>query len=509
MRSRLIAIGACVAVLAVAVLAHLATWEIEESQYGSDRYVQHEKDAWLEDLSEEDREDASSLSIDPGTFASHLPVVSIDTNGQEVPGERVSGQGEGSERQYTLAADGRETIATDFSLFAREGAANRLTDDPTFSSGAELRYRGNSSRLFDKKSYAVSFTLDDRMTSNDYDVLGMGEDNDWVLNGPFLDKTLIRNYLSMNIAGQIMSYAPDVRFCELFVNGEYQGVYLLMERVKYGESRVALTESDPQSAETSYIVQRDWTDLTNEANLDNLVYATGRASALEVIYPPQSEITQEQMDWIRSDVNYIEKCLYSYDYDTDPYGYWSLIDVDSFVDYAIINEFSANVDAGKYSTYFYRDVRGLLSAGPVWDFNNAYNNYFEDDLSELGFFTPSRTLYFMLYKDDDFVEQVIDRYRSLRESVLSDEHLQEFIDESIAYLGPAIERNYQVWGYSFDPDNLDSDNSLLPAERNPTSFDEAVEDLRAFIRSRGSWLDHNIENLRQYSHESVNKRYNH
>ena len=252
MRSRLIAVLACLVALAVAIFAHLATWEIAGREHGSERYIQHEEAAWLEDLSEEGRKAASSLSTDPATFASHLPVVSIDTGGQPVPGERASEEAAGA----TLAADGRETIATEFSLFARDGAANRLTDEPSFTTRAEVRYRGNSSRLFDKKSYRVSFTLDDRATSNNCDVLGMGEDNDWVLNGPFLDKTLIRNYLSMNIAGQIMEYAPDVRFCELFVNDAYQGGYLLMESVKYGEDWVALTESHPQQVETSYIARQ-------------------------------------------------------------------------------------------------------------------------------------------------------------------------------------------------------------------------------------------------------------
>ena len=154
-------------------------------------------------------------------------------------------------------------------------------------------------------------------------------------------------------------------------------------------------------------------------------------------------------------------------------------------------------------------MRGLLTAGPVWDFNNAYNNYFDDDLSNLGFHMPVTQVFFMLYKDERFVETVIDRYRDLREGVLSDEYLQGFIDDALSYLGPAIERNYEAWGYAFDSEELDADNRFSPVDRNPTSFDEAVDDLRTFITQRGAWLDRNIENLRQYSHESVNKRYDH
>ena len=516
MRSRLIAILACVAALAVAVFAHLATWEIAEKEYGSDRYIQHEEVSWLDDLSEEDREAASSLSTDPETFASHLPVVSIDTGGQTVPGEVISdiSREEAIEKginRYTVAADGRETIATSFSLFYRDGHANRLSDEPALVTQAEIRYRGNSSRHFDKKGYTVHFTLEDRVTQNDQDVLDMGADDDWILHGPFLDKTLIRNYLGMNVSGQIMYYAPDVRLCELFLDGEYQGVYLLMESVKVSPERLNLTESDPNSAATSYLIRRDWEDPTSESELTNLLYEAGipRHAAMEVVYPGASNITEGRFAWIESDVNYLEKCLYSYDHDTSPYAFTDLADVDTFVDYAIINELWANEDAGSYSTYFYKDARGKICAGPVWDFNNAFNNYSDDDQTNMGFIMPNQPSYFMIFKDEEVVERVISRYRELREGPLSDEHLLDFMDEAIEFLGPAIERNYKVWGYSFDAKSLSPTNRLNPVGRNPSSFEEAVQDMKDFIVGRGAWLDRNIENLRQYSHESINKRYNH
>lgn len=528
MRNRVIALLACVAVVAAAVLGQLALGRVEGERRGSDRYIQHERATQLSDLSAEDQAAASSLSTDPQTFASHLPVVSIDTGGQEIPGAPIEGTAsseEGSEvyldgdapdvrrtpAEHTLAADGRETISAGFSLYATDGSANRLTDEPAITTRAEIRYRGNSSRHFDKKGYRVKFTLEDRETSNDLDVLGMGAESSWVLHGPFLDKTLIRNYLGMNVAGQIMDYAPDVRFCELFVNGEYQGLYLLMESVEEGPDRLPLTESDRGSAATSYIVRRDWYDPTSSGSMDDLLYdiAVSRYAPIEIVYPGTRTITDDQRAWIASDLNYIEKCLYSYDYDTEPYSYEEHLDVDTFVDYAIINEFSANLDAGSYSTYFYRDVRGLLCAGPVWDFNNAFDNYSDESQLGLGFFMPGQPVYFMLFKDEAFVERTIERYRELREGVLSDEYLTSFVDETVAYLGPAVDRNYAVWGYSFDAGSMDADNRLNPVERNPASFEEAVDNIKTFITGRGGWLDRNIENLRQYSHESANKRYNH
>lgn len=406
-----------VAVVAVAVAATLQ----DMKQVLPERYRQHEQAQQLADLPEADRTAASSTSIEPASFASHLPVISINTSGQEIPGERVyaaedetvkadSADAVAAEGEYTgpvtLASDGRTTIPTSFSLFSNQKAANRLSDDAELSTQAELRIRGHSSRLFDKKSYLVHFTEQDRLTERDLDVLDMGEDDEWVLNGPFIDKTMVRNYLAMTMAGEIMPYTPDVRFCELFIDGQYQGVYLIMESVKHDDNRVVLTDSDPKSTATSYIVRRDWEDTTSSTNLYDFlnVIRVTRGAPLEVVYPSSTDITEEQMAWIESDVNAFEKALYSYDYDTASYGYWNFIDVGSFVDFAVINEFTGNMDAGSYSTYYYKDIRGRLSAGPVWDFNNAFNNYMDDDLSDVGFFMQDKAPYFMLYKDEAFVD---------------------------------------------------------------------------------------------------------
>ncbi len=511
MRSKVIVILTAVCLVAVGVAAALLSGGEEEYV----RYHQHREAQRLSDLSAEDQAAASSTDIDAETFASHLPVVSIDTRGQKVPGERIFMSSDADdylyEQRYTTAEDGMRTIAVDFDLFDHDGAANRLSDDPSVETQAEIRYRGHSSRLFDKKSYSVTFTEADRTTNRNLDVLGMGADEDWILNGPFLDKTQVRNYLTMNVVGQFMPYVPDVRFCELFVNGEYQGIYLLMETVKVGENRVELTSSDRRTAATSYLVQRDWGQAGDPGNVSDLLDATYVTSdtRLNISYPSTMELTSDQRDWIVSDLNGIEKSLYSYDYDTADYGYWNTLDVRSFVDYAIVNELALNIDAGSYSTYFYRDVRGKLSIGPIWDFNNAYDNYSEASTIDSGFVMSEKPFYFMLLKDEHFVDQVISRYRELRSSYLSEDSLTAYVDEVVDYLGPAIDRNFEVWGYSFDPSAVSVDNKLNPDDRNPGDHEDAVRQLKSAIRERGHWLDRNIENLRQYSHESANKQFNH
>lgn len=504
-----------VATALIAVVSVGAATLLDQNQALPERYHQHEQAQQLLDLPEPDRTAAASTSIDPATFASHLPVVSIDTHGQEIPGELVRDEtgktieGPDGRAVVTLAPDGLADIVTTLEVHDAQGQANRLSDDPTLATDARVRIRGNSSRAHDKKNFQITLVKNDG-TDNDQEFLGMDKCETWTLHGPSLDKTLLRNYLTYGIAGEFMNdFVPDVRFCELFVNGEYRGVYLATETVKVEEGRLNINPTDPKSAVTSYVLSIDLTGEGPTSISDFLKYTLRLNKYMDVSYPNAETLTPEQKAWIEQDMSAIEKALFSYDYDTSDYGYWNYLDVDSFVDTFVLDEFVVNDDFAAYSTYLYKDVRGKLVMGPPWDFNNVYDNYTMQALPTDKFYLVDRAWYFMLFKDERFVERVIDRYRELRAGVLSEEYLNAYIDETVAYLGPAIERDNQVWGYLYDVEPLNWEQKLEPVERNPVSYEDAVVRLKAFIHERGTWLDTYIENLRQYSHESAVKKFNH
>ena len=311
------------------------------------------------------------------------------------------------------------------------------------------------------------------------------------------DKSLLRNYVLMNLSGQVMAATPEVRYCELFVNGTYQGVYVMMESVS--RSLAGLDKSPKNQDRTSYLVRLDRGG-TPELNQFSH-YAMRTLSVMDVVYPAGAACTEGQVSYIEKDISKIEKSLYSLDFDDPELGYRALLDVDSFVDYMVLNEFFQNYDATRYSTYLYRPLGGKLSIGPVWDFNNALDNYIETPLDGTGFSFPNSLWYTMLCKDSSFTEQVINRYRQLRQSILSDEYLQRYVDDSVTWLGPAIDRNFQVW---------DAEQALLqPAQRNVSTHEEAVFQLKSFLTKRGAWLDENIELLYQYCHLSATKAYQH
>lgn len=465
----------------------------------------------------------TECTCDGMELCTHLPLIRIDTAGQYIPGEIIRDP-ENSEAVlgYTTTQSGASEILVTIETVETEGEWHHASDPADQSSQALFRIRGNSSRNFDKKSYRIKLVEDNTAASgNDLPLLGMNPDNDWALHGPFLDKTLLRNYMWMNISAEVMGYAPNVRFCELILNGEYQGVYVLMETIKESEYRVDLSDYEEGSTATSYLLQLDAVGTPADQNsadvyLENYTWYTHQTEFSEVsrtgfsiLYPQKEYLSEDVVGYIQRDVSRIERGLYSSDMVTGTYDYQSELDVDSFVDYYILQEFLAVNDAFSRSTYLYRDIRGTLHMGPVWDYNNVLNNFFID-LSRRGFLLANRGWYGRLMTSEDFVERVIGRYRQLREGILSDEYLLNYIQEVIDFLGPAIERNDEVWGYSYDPTNLSFNQYRIPdeeqtlAEANASSYEDAIGRMEGYMLSRAEWLDEHIDTLYQYCHPSKN-----
>lgn len=458
------------------------------------------------------RSASETCGCDGTELCSHLPLLIIDTNGVEIPGEpivpTVPENEDAADYEYqevTMAEDGSSTIVCNVKVIDDPDQNHHVTDTPSQELSARIRIRGNTSRYFDKKGYLLNITKEDSEENKDVSLLGMDAHHEWALHGPYLDKTLIRNYMWYNIAGEIMDYAPNVRFCEVIINGAYQGLYVLTETITNGEdSRLRMSMPEDGSSVVSYVLRLDRGSSNPIKNIETFsVYSMRNKWIMDIVYPGTGNLTQERIDYIRNDFSDFEKSLYSYDYDTEPYAWWNDADMDSLVDYFIINEFTCNYDVGARSTYIYKDVRGKYKMC-IWDFNSCCDNFHFSQTEPQRFELQNTTWFYMLMKDEHFVERVIQRYRQLRETYLSDEYLMEYIDETVQWLGPAIERNFEVWGYTFA-----EYTPLYPAQRNPETYEDAIEQLKTFIQERGAWMDENIEILRQYCHESKVKKFNH
>lgn len=440
-------------------------------------------------------------------FCTHLPILNITTD-------------EPMHKPYYYDENGKfffddTLIGASVEYFDNTTENNHLSDVPTVSERALIRVRGASSRDFDKLGYLLKFKEEDLVTNKKVSLSGMTADSEWVLHGPFLDKTLIRNYLCYNLAGEIMDYAPNVRFCEAFLNGEYIGVYLIVEKIEYNKNgRIHIEKTNPDLSSTPYIIQVDRKPKDAFSSIE--VFSTysymsvnygAKRGYYEIVYPGIS-LTQEQKDYIESDISKFERALYSYAYNDKKYGYKAYIDVDSFVDYFLINEFTLNYDAMGLSTFLYRDIGDKMKLC-VWDFNSAFDLYEISVISPETFSLQNSMWYSYLFKDKEFVDRVVQRYYELRETFFDEEYVLNYIDETIAYLGPAIERNYEKWGYSFNSEyNGKKYDFLVPEERNVRSYDEAVMQLKTCVSERITHMDSHIERLYTLCHDSLNKNYN-
>lgn len=432
-------------------------------------------------------------------FASHLPVMTVKTEEEMEPPLTALENG--------VKQKNNEAVKASINYFDQLEKYNSLNDSPSLTENAIFRIREGSSSEFDKKSFVVQFKDNDWMNEKKIALSEMTPDSEWVLHGPYLDKSLIRNYMAYNLAGEVMNTSPDVRFIELFLNEEYEGLYLLVETINYNEEgRINITRTNPNSAETSYILRLDGGNHSPYYNLSTFNDYTGRNgiknrtdNTLEIIYP-KTTLTKKQKNYITDEISKFEKSLASFDSADLRLGYPSFINIDAFIDYFILNEFMMNEDAGSLSTYYYKDINGKLNIA-AWDFNSIFNNYVTEISTTKPFALNNKIWFKQLVKDPHFTDKVIRRYRELRKKQLSDDYLLNYIDETIQYLGPAIDRNNERWAHSF----LQENDLLIPEDRNSRNYEEAVTQLKETLVGRGAYMDENIEALFARSHDSINK----
>ena len=369
-----------------------------------------------------------------------------------------------------------------------------VSENPDEVYYATIKHRGASSySQFEKKQYRIEFFRDEKFKKNaDVKLFGMAENSEWVLNGPFLDKTLMRNKLAYDLSREIMEWAPDTRYCELFLNGKYQGVYLATEPITNGTGRLRLSKFGLLSGNTAFIAKRDRVG-TEMVSLENYGTVAGKTvNELFLDYPAADKVTPKEISWITKRISDFERALYKDDF-AEKGDYLHYINVDNFVDYYIINELFMNIDAGNLSTYVYEELNGKMCLA-VWDFNNSLDNYQWGKLDTNEFYILEHSWFDRLLQDSAFVDSVVDRYYELRKTSLSEEHMLELLQQYQEELGDAIDRNFEVWGFSFYLNLLVGKNDDGTG-RDAKSYEEACFQLETTLHERLNFLDEHITDL--------------
>ena len=443
------------------------------------------------------------------SFVTHLPLVVIDLKGNRIP-NIYSFSSDGTRRVYSKEGllNNNPWVSMNVRIIDNENGQNHINDEAVINNNGQIKLRGMTSRGFDKKQYGIKFMDGD--AELELPVLGMEADEDWVLSNSLLDLSGIRNYMAMNVGRKIMPYTPEVRFCEvIFKDGDtytYQGLYLLQESVKQAEGRVNIADYEESAASLSYIVCRDRYDetsltLSTLASDNQLCYGY-----FGVKYPKEELLTENAINKIQAELSQIEYCLYDESQDVF-LTYDKYIDVDSFIDYFIINEFFMNYDAGNNSTYYYKTREGKIAVGPLWDYDNCLDNYSLEaaDYETLPF--ASQPWFEKLIQDPAFQKKVLNRYRELRENILSENYINDFIDGTVEYLGNARARDYARWKKSYEDKHLlneveNSDGIVI--NRNPGDVEGEVQRVRDILSMHGEWLDTSLDDeLAKYTTEEV------
>ncbi len=412
---------------------------------------------------------------------SEIPIVSINTLGQSIQDE------ERIRAQMGVIDNG-------------PGNSNQLNDPITDYNGwINIEYRGESATGFPKKSYGFE-TQDELGENNNVSLLDLPTENDWILYGPYSDKSLIRNVLTYQLSNELGRYASRTRFCDLFINDYYQGLYILQEKIKRDKNRVDIANLLPadilgDQLTGGYILRVDKVDADDYPPWTSYPSPSlPGASEISFQYfdPDGWELTSEQQNYIKDYILRFESALSSNDFKDPVRGYKPFINVPSFVDYLILTELNKNVDGYLFSTYMFKDrdsKNGKLNMGPVWDYNLAFGNvdYWDNALNTTGWlFEDDYRMYWFrrMMEDPDFINQLSCRWHSLRAGLLSNERILGLIDSMGSVLEVPAERNFRQWPIIGE--------YIWPNYFIGSTYVEELIYVKNWISDRLVWLDENI-----------------
>ena len=380
------------------------------------------------------------------------------------------------------------------------GNINYLTDPAVYESPIGIETRGASSQSFPKKSFGIE-TRDAEGYDLDVSLLGLPEDEDWILYAPFTDKSFLRDAFTYYLGNATGHYSSRTVFGEMYLNGEYQGIYCLEEKIKRSKDRVDIAKLNPADIEGDqltggYLLKVDRDDGGGSYFVSNYE-GTDTAAEVRIVFedPEGPEMQPEQREYIQNFMNHFEDALYSDDFMDDTLGYRRYVDIPSLVDYFIVNELGHNVDAYRLSTYMYKDrdsIDSLLHFGPLWDFNLGYGNVDYCSCENIegwayinSSYCGNTPLWWIRFAEDtSFMDAVRCRWDELRENLLSTENVLHYLDSMALHFGAAPLRNYQKWpilGIYIWPNHFIGQ-----------TYPEELNYLKEWLTGRMDWMDANL-----------------
>lgn len=421
--------------------------------------------------------------------SSNLPICIIDTRGQTINNE--------------------PKILVQMKVIDNgPGKMNHVKDKTyNYNNFIAIEIRGNSSQFYPQKQYGLE--LRDSVTGADLDasLMGMPAEEDWVLYAPYNDISMLRNVLAYNLWNEMGHWGPRTRFCELILNNEYVGIYILMESIKRGPTRLDISKLKPEDTTGldvtgGYIMKIDKKNSPSDLSFTSKVRSTSNEN-IEWLYhyPDSDDIVSAQQNYIHNYIDTVEQLIASTGFADPKNGYKKYLSVNSFIDYFLINEFSRNIDAYKASSFFYKEKleangsKGMFKAGPVWDYNFAFGNAgFCSGGQTNGWMydgcvpatLPTPILWRRLLVDTNYVNAVKCRYLELRKTIWDTNYLIQYLNHyALDTLDTAQKRHFTKW--KILGTNPGGFNAYIAS-----SYSNEMLRLRNWIKARLSWMDANL-----------------
>lgn len=413
----------------------------------------------------------------------------------------------------------------------READSSPLPDASVFlASDAQaefpvgLRIRGQSSSGMPKRSFGLetrdSLSPSVRMNMS---LFGLPEENDFVLHAAYSDKSLMRNHLTYALSAATGGWAPRTRFIELWggqLGGDsatnYQGIYLLTEKIKVDSRRVAVTRLMPDEASEPEVSGGYLFKIDKWGSSEWMVSDVSTVN-LSVVTPDAEALSLAQKNWVVSWFQGLEAAMSAANANDPVHGWRAWVDGASFIDFLLVNEITRNIDGYRISTFMHKERGGRLKAGPVWDFDIALGNadYYDGENPDvypdspgternetaLGWmiclqlepwwsdFQPAwwwRTL----LRDPSFRAEARARWRALRKGPWSNGAIAAVIADAERRISPALVREFSRW------DRLRSQDWPNPwpipwNAKDPSAYEYAdhLGYLKEWLTRRIAWMD--------------------
>ncbi len=356
----------------------------------------------------------------------------------------------------------------------------RVADDDGFvwyDGQAGVEVRGRSSRSFPKHQYAVEL-WDETGAEIEADLLGFGAEEDWVINGAYVDRALMRNQFAFDLFRAMGGWAPESSPCTLTLDGAWLGIYFLTERARREDSRIDIPRSETGD---SFIAVLDEGPVVVSFQAAGVGHGGWR-----LVYPRQERATEAQRAGATAWLQGWLDAILSVDPSDPETGIFAWVDKDSAIDFVLLEELVKNCDAYYLSVYVYKEPGGRLQFSP-WDLDLSLGQpLYNSNTPPEGWVRGRNRWVAVMGSVPGFREALAARWFELREGLFSEEALMARIERQRAILGDTVYENFEVWPI----EDIQFFRDQLPIV---SSYDQEYQRVRDWLPRRLAWIDDNIE----------------